>query len=100
MRLNLLERRLVDPHTTVIIPLDDRVIFVGLLNCAEFSSRLPEVAQTLDPISGSQLLARWQRARREVASWLGLSQGPLQCMTGVVGELYAVWVQAYWCYGS
>ena len=24
--LDLLERRLVDPHTTVIIPLDDRVI--------------------------------------------------------------------------
>jgi hypothetical protein len=47
----------VDPYTTVIIPLDDRVIFVGLLNCAEFSIRLSEVAQTLDAISGSQLLA-------------------------------------------
>jgi hypothetical protein len=47
----------VDPHTTIIIPLDDRVIFVSLLNCAEFSSRLSKVAQTLDPISGSQLLA-------------------------------------------
>lgn len=56
--LDLLERRLVDPHTTVIIPLDDRVIFVSLLNCAEFSSRLSEVPQTLDPISGSQFLAR------------------------------------------
>jgi hypothetical protein len=55
--LDLLERRLVDPHTTVIIPLDDRVIFVSLLNCAEFSSRLSEVAQTLDAISGNQLLA-------------------------------------------
>jgi hypothetical protein len=47
----------VNPHTTVIIPLDDRVIFVRLLNCAEFSSWLSEVPQTLDPISGSQLLA-------------------------------------------
>jgi len=43
--LNLLERRLVDSHTTVIIPFDDRVIFVRLLNCAEFSRRLSEVAQ-------------------------------------------------------
>jgi hypothetical protein len=33
--LNLLERRLVKPHSTVIIPLDDRVLVVGLLNCAE-----------------------------------------------------------------
>jgi len=56
LRLNLLEPRLVESHTTVIIPLDDRVIFVSLLNCAEFSSRLSEVAQTLDAISGSQFL--------------------------------------------
>jgi len=56
-RLNLLEPRLVESHATVIIPLDDRVIFVSLLNCAEFSSRLSEVAQTLDAISGNQLLA-------------------------------------------
>ena len=55
--LNLLERRLVDPHATVIIPLDDRVIVVGLLNCAEFSSRLSEVAQALDAISRNQFLA-------------------------------------------
>ena len=56
MRLNLLERRLVDPHTTVIIPLDDRVIFVGLLNCAEFSSRLSEVAQSPE---AAKLLKEW-----------------------------------------
>jgi len=61
MRLNLLERRLVDPHTSVIIPLDDRVIFVGLLNCAEFSSRLSEVAQTLDAISRTQFLVGGRR---------------------------------------
>jgi len=54
--LNLLEPRLVESHTTVIIPFDDRVIFVNLLNCAEFSSRLSEVAQTLDAISGIQFL--------------------------------------------
>jgi hypothetical protein len=47
----------VESHTTVIIPFDDRVIFVCLLNGAEFSSRLSEVAQTLDAISGVQFLA-------------------------------------------
>src|SRR5664279_1322987 len=94
MRLNLLERRLVDPHTTVIIPLDDRVIFVGLLNCAEFSSRLSEVAQTLDAISRESTPGRWRRARRAVVSWRGLSQGSPQRVTGVAGELYAVWVSA------
>jgi hypothetical protein len=54
--LYLLERRLVESLTTVIIPLDDRVFFVRLLKCAEFSSRLSEVSQTLDTISGFQLL--------------------------------------------
>jgi hypothetical protein len=54
--LNLLEPRLVESHTTGIIPFDDRVLFVSLLNCAEFSSRLSEVAQTLDAISGIQFL--------------------------------------------
>ena len=54
--LNLLERRLVDSHSTVTIPFDDGVIFVSLLNCAEFSRRLSEVAQTLDAISGIQFL--------------------------------------------
>jgi hypothetical protein len=47
---------LVNSHTPVIIPLDDRVIFVGLLNRAEFSTRRSEVAQTLDTISGIQSL--------------------------------------------
>ena len=56
-RLNLLERRLVNSHAAVVIPLDDRVLFVSSLDCAEFSRRLSEVAQTFDTISGSQLLA-------------------------------------------
>jgi hypothetical protein len=43
LRLNLLERRLVDSHTTVIIALDDRVILIDPL-CAEFSIRLSEFA--------------------------------------------------------
>ena len=56
-RLNLLERRLVESHATVVIPLDDRILIVSSLDCAEFSGRLSEVPQTPDPISGSQLLA-------------------------------------------
>jgi hypothetical protein len=56
--LNLLERLLVAAsHTAVIIPFNDRVIFVRLLNCAEFSSRLSEGAQTLDAISGTHFRA-------------------------------------------
>jgi hypothetical protein len=47
----------VESHAPVVIPLDDRVLFVSSFNCAEFSIRLSEVAQTLDAISGSQLLA-------------------------------------------
>jgi hypothetical protein len=46
----------MESHATVTIPFDDRVIFVNLLNCPEFSSRLSEIAQTLDPISGIQFL--------------------------------------------
>jgi hypothetical protein len=53
----------VESHTTGIIPFDDRVIFVCLLNCTEFPSRLSEVAQTLDAISGIQVLV--------VCRWLG-----------------------------
>jgi hypothetical protein len=54
--LDLLERRLMESLTTVIVPFDERIILVRLLNCAEFSSRLSEVAQPLDPISGIQFL--------------------------------------------
>jgi hypothetical protein len=54
---------LPESHTPVIVPFDDRVIFVRLLNCAQFPSRLSEVAQTLDAISGIQVLV--------VCRWLG-----------------------------
>jgi hypothetical protein len=40
---------------TGIIPFDDRVILVGLLNSTEFPGRLSEVAQTLYAISGIQV---------------------------------------------
>jgi hypothetical protein len=44
----------VQSHSTVVIPLYNRVVFVRLLNCSEFSNRFPEVTQTLDAITGSQ----------------------------------------------
>jgi hypothetical protein len=59
--LNLLEKRLMDSHSTVIIPLDDCVLFVSSFNGSEFPIRLSEVAQTLDAITGSQLLVRGGR---------------------------------------
>jgi len=46
----------VESRATVI-PLDGRVLLVSSLNGADFSRRLPEIAQTLDPISASQLPA-------------------------------------------
>jgi hypothetical protein len=68
--LNFPERWLVDPHTTVIIPFDLRVIFVGSLNCAEFSSWLSEVAQTFDTISRTHFLlaCRWLGERRPLGA--------------------------------
>jgi hypothetical protein len=64
---HLLEPWLVESHTTVIIPLDDHVIFVRWLNRTIFSGRLSEVAQTLGAISGMQLLV----GRRELGKrWL------------------------------
>ena len=47
----------MESGATVVIPLYDRVLFVSSLNSADFSSWLSEVAQTLNPISGSQILA-------------------------------------------
>jgi hypothetical protein len=47
----------MDSHSTVIIPLDDRVLVVSSLNCAKFSIGFSEVAQALDPISGNQFRA-------------------------------------------
>jgi hypothetical protein len=54
---DLLEPWLPQSHSTVIIPLDDGILFVGSLNSAEFSGRLSEVTQPLDAISRSQLRA-------------------------------------------
>ena len=46
----------MEPHPTVIIPFYDRVFVIRLFNCAEFSSPLSEVAQTLDTIPGIEFL--------------------------------------------
>jgi hypothetical protein len=56
-KLDLLEPRLVESRTSVIIPLDDRVLFIRLLHRTQFSSRLSEGAQTLDSISRIQFFA-------------------------------------------
>lgn len=71
-------------HTTVIIPFDDRVIFISLLNCVQFSSPLSEVAQTLQAISQFQFLVGG-RGSQAVASWRGLSQNSLGIGLYVIG---------------
>ena len=80
--------------TTVIIPFDDRVFFVRLLNCAEFSSRLSEVVQFLHAISRIQFLVggRWLSERCFLAR---SESGGRSGMTGAVEELYAGWVSPY-----
>jgi hypothetical protein len=46
---------------TAMIPFDQCVVFIGSLNCAEFSSQFAEVAATFDAISGNQwlIVGRW-----------------------------------------
>jgi hypothetical protein len=47
---------LVQPGSSVLVPLDDGVCVIRLLHYAEFTVRLSEVAQPLDAITGSQFL--------------------------------------------
>ncbi len=61
LELKLLERRLVKSRATVVIPFDERVIFIHLPNCAEFSRRYSEVAQTFDAVSWTQILVSSER---------------------------------------
>ena len=63
--LNLLKPWMMEPGATVIIPFDDRVVLISLLNRAEFSRRPSKVAQTLDAISGIQFLV----GDRRVGKW-------------------------------
>jgi hypothetical protein len=55
--LNLLKPWQAQPDATFTVPFHDCIFFVRALYGAEFSSRLAEVAQTLDAIAGSQMLA-------------------------------------------
>ena len=90
--LNSLEPRLVESRTTVVIPFDYRVIFVRLLNRAEFPSRLSEVAQTLDPISRTQFhIAGGGFGER----WL-LGTVCIRCCAGVRQRRLGSFTQ-FWC---
>jgi hypothetical protein len=51
---DFLKPRLTQSHTTIVIPLDKRIIFVRSHNRSEPSCRLSKVAQTHDAISGIQ----------------------------------------------
>ena len=51
---DLLEPRLAQSHTSIAIPLYKRVVFIRLLNCSEFSSRLSKITQALYSITGIQ----------------------------------------------
>ena len=81
--------------TAVIIPFDDRVILVSLLNRTEFSSRLSEVAQSLDAISGIQFLVSGNWVRTAMASWHGPNPESHRDVTAEAALLYAVWVADY-----
>ena len=41
-------------HSTGVIPLYKRIVFVRLLNCSEFSGRFSKISQALDTITGIQ----------------------------------------------
>ena len=89
----------MESRTTVVIPLDDRVLFVSSLNCAEFSSRRSEVAQTFDTIPGSTFRRRQEGSKS--GGVLARSLSAIAPAVGkAVGEHFAVWVQVCWCYGA
>jgi hypothetical protein len=88
---DFLKPRLTQSHTTVVIPLYKRVIFVRFFNCPEFSSRLSKISQALDAIAGIQFRIG-SRGLDKVAFWLGLHQQLLQRVTEAVAGLCAVLV--------
>ena len=59
--LNLLQPRLSDSDTAVVIPLDHCIVFVRSLNRTDLPRRLSKVAQTLDPVPGIYFLIRGGR---------------------------------------
>jgi len=92
--LNLLKPPLSNSVASVIIPLHDRIPVVRLLHGAEFSGRLSEFAQALDPISGfssSPVAGEW----RAPAFWQGVNQEPRRNAKGRLGTFRQ---RAYWIF--
>ena len=56
----------MESGAAVIIPLDDRILFVGSLTEPISPVGFPKLPKTLDPISGTELLVggRWFGKRR------------------------------------
>lgn len=92
---DLLQPRLVQSHSTVIIPLYKCILFIRLLDCSEFSGRLPKVSQALNAHHRDSVPSREQMAGLAVASWLGLNQQVLQHAREAVAESCAVWASVY-----
>jgi hypothetical protein len=59
--LYFLKPRLMQPCTAIAVPLHYCVFFIRPFNSAQFSRRLPEIAQTLDAISGIYFQLLWRR---------------------------------------
>ena len=55
---NFPKPRLAQSRTAVVIPLYQRVVFVGLLNRSEYSGGFSKISQPLDAITGSQFRVR------------------------------------------
>jgi hypothetical protein len=53
--LDFLKPRLMQPCTAVAVPLHHRIFFIRPLHCTQLSRRLPEIAESLDAISGVYL---------------------------------------------
>jgi hypothetical protein len=86
---DFLEPRLMDSHMTVIIPFDNRVIFVRPYPVPQSVFRS---CPNLQP-DHRELAARlWQTALRAAASWRGLSQGSPRGTAGAAEEMDAAWV--------
>jgi len=103
----------VHSDATVIVPFDDGVVFIRSFNRAECSRRLTEVAQSLDTISGSKLLAaghglgqRWLPGSIGVRSGAAVYERRLGSVTqlsnratGYIGHisscLFSEWLQAW-----
>jgi hypothetical protein len=64
------EPRLSEPRAAIVIPLDNSIIFVRLLNSAEFPGRFSELAQTRDAVPRIQFLIScgWLGERRPLGA--------------------------------